>query len=84
MRIELSQIISQDAGRNLGSPGVAQLLPEHTPHPILEDLRKFFGQISRKLSHKPWRNVAAANRSAIHVEVASDLHCEKELDTLKA
>ena len=76
MRIELSQIIHQDARRSLGFLGVTQLLPGQTPHPVLEDLRKFFGQISRKLSHKPRLGVTAANRSAIHV-VASDLHCEK-------
>jgi len=53
MQIELSQIVSQDARRSLGFPGVAQLLAGQPPHHVLEDLRKFFGQISRKLSHKP-------------------------------
>jgi len=82
MRIELSQIIPQDARRSLGFPKVAQLLPGQTPHPVLEDLRKFLGQISTKLSHKSRPGVTAANRSAVHVEVASDLHCEKAWDTV--
>ena len=84
MRIELSQIIPQDARRSLGFPKVAQLLPGQTPHPVLEDFRKFFGQLSRKLSYKPGPKVTTANRSAIHVEVASDLHYEKAWDTVNA
>ena len=45
MRIELSQTISQDERRSLGFPGVAQLLPGQPSHQILQDIRKFFGQI---------------------------------------
>jgi hypothetical protein len=45
MRIELSRTISQHDRRSLGFPGVAQFLSEQPPHHILEDIRKFFGQI---------------------------------------
>ena len=44
MRIGLSPTVSHDR-RSLGFPGVAQFLSEQPPHHILEDIRKFFGQI---------------------------------------
>ena len=45
MRIELSRTISHDARRSLEFADVAQFLTEQPPHQILEDIRKFFGQI---------------------------------------
>jgi len=75
MRIEISRTISQDARRSLGFAGVAQLPTEQPPHHILEDLRRFFGQIfggssaqapawssRRKPKRNPCRN---AGRSAL-------------------
>ena len=58
MRIELSRTISQDTIRSLDFAEVSQFLTEQPPHQILEDIRKFFGQIFAGIlgTSPAWRN----------------------------